>query len=73
MIVKKTKFKNGREIYRKADFLEKIKYYENEIYSIVFSVGMLVVTIFLFTGIIKFYVFENYLFSFCFHCERMSK
>ena len=25
MIVKKTKFKNGREIYRKADFLEKIK------------------------------------------------
>lgn len=54
MIVKKTKYQNGREIYRKADFLEKIKYYEDEIYSIVFSVGMLVVTIFLFTGIIKF-------------------
>ena len=54
MIVKKTKFKNGREIYRKADFLEKIKYYEDEIYSIVFSVGMLVVMIFLFTGIIEY-------------------
>lgn len=54
MIVKKTKFKNGREIYRKVGFLEKVKYYEDEIYSIVFSVGMLVVAIFLFTGIIKF-------------------
>lgn len=54
MIVKKTKFENGREIYRKADFLEKIKFYEDEIYSIVFSVGMVVVVVFLFTGIIKF-------------------
>ena len=54
MIVKKTKFKNGREVYKKTSLLEKIQFYEDEIYSIVFSVGLLVVLIFIFTGIIKF-------------------
>ena len=54
MIVKKTKFKNGREIYRKADFLEKIKYYEDLIYSIVFGLGLIAVIVFVLLGFIKF-------------------
>ena len=40
MLVRKIKYKNGREIYRRTSFLDKVKYYEDLIYSIVFAFGL---------------------------------
>lgn len=54
MLVKKIKYKNGREIYRKTDLLEKIKYYEDLIYGVIFGLGLIAVIVFVLLGFIKF-------------------
>ena len=54
MKIRKIKYKNGREIYRKISLLDKIKYYEDLIYSIVFGLGLIAVIVFVFVGFIKF-------------------
>lgn len=53
MIVKKIKYRNGREVYRKTGLLEKIKYYEDLIYAIVFACGFITVIVFMLIGFIK--------------------
>ena len=54
MLVRKIKYKNGREVYRRTSFLDKVKYYEDLIYSIVFAFGLVVVLAFILVGFIKF-------------------
>lgn len=54
MLIKKIKYKNGREIYKKRSLLDKIKYCEDLIYSIVFGLGLIAVIVFVFVGFIKF-------------------
>lgn len=54
MKIRKIKYKNGREIYRKTSLLDKIKYYEDLIYGIVFGLGLIAVIVFVFVGFIKF-------------------
>ena len=54
MQIRKIKYKNGREIYRKRSLLDKIKYYEDLIYGIVFGLGLIAVIVFVFVGFIKF-------------------
>ena len=45
MLIRKITYKNGRTIYRKTDLLEKINYYDNYFYSIVFSVTLILALI----------------------------
>lgn len=52
MLVRKIKYRNGREVYRKTDLLEKIKYYEDLIYSCFFAGGIIAVIVFMFIGLI---------------------
>ena len=52
MLVRKIKYRNGREVYRKTGLLEKIKYYEDLIYGIVFAGGIIAVIVFMFIGLI---------------------
>lgn len=52
MLIRKIKYKNGREIYRKFDFLEKIQYYEDLIYGVVFAGCIVAVIVFIFVGLI---------------------
>lgn len=54
MQIRKIKYKNGREIYRKRSLLDKIKYYEDLIYGVVFGLGLIAVIVFVFVGFIKF-------------------
>lgn len=54
MLMRKIKYKNGREIYRRANFFDKIKYYEDLIYGIIFGLGLITVLVFLLLGFIKF-------------------
>ena len=54
MQIRKIKYKNGREIYRKTSLLDKIKYYEDLIYGVVFGLGLIAVIVFVFVGFIKF-------------------
>ena len=54
MQIRKIKYKNGREIYRKRSLLDKIKYYEDLIYGVVFGIGLIAVIVFVFVGFIKF-------------------
>ena len=54
MLVKKIKYKNGREIYRKTSFLDKVKYYEDFIYGIICAGGIVAVIFFMFIGFINF-------------------
>ena len=54
MLVRKIKYKNGREIYRKTNILDKVKYYEDLIYSVVFGLALIAVIVFLLTGLINF-------------------
>ena len=54
MLVRKIKYKNGREIYRKTNILDKVKYYEDLIYGVVFGLGLIAVIVFLLTGLINF-------------------
>ena len=54
MKIRKIKYKNGREIYRKTSLLEKIKYYEDLIYGVVFGLGLIAIIVFVFIGFIRF-------------------
>ena len=45
MLIRKITYKNGRTIYRKTDLLEKINYYDNYFYSIVFVVTLILTLI----------------------------
>lgn len=54
MLIRKIKYRNGREIYRKKSLLDKIKYYEDLIYGVVFGLGLIAVIVFVFVGFIKF-------------------
>lgn len=54
MQIRKIKYKNGREIYRKTSLLDKIKYYEDLIYGVVFGLGLIAVIVFVFVGFIRF-------------------
>ena len=54
MQIRKIKYKNGREIYRKRSLLDKIKYYEDLIYGVVFGLGLIAVIVFVFVGFIRF-------------------
>ena len=54
MLVRKIKYRNGREIYRKTSFLDKVKYYEDLIYGVVFSGSIVAVIVFMFIGFINF-------------------
>ena len=54
MQIRKIKYKNGREIYRKTNILDKVKYYEDLIYGVVFGLGLIAVIVFVFVGFIKF-------------------
>ena len=54
MKIRKINYKNGREIYRKTNILDKVKYYEDLIYSVVFGIGLIAVIVFVFVGFIKF-------------------
>ena len=54
MQIRKIKYKNGREIYRKISLLDKIKYYEDLVYGVVFGLGLIAVIVFVFVGFIKF-------------------
>lgn len=54
MQIRKIKCKNGREIYRKTSLLDKIKYYEDLIYGVVFGLGLIAVIVFVFVGFIRF-------------------
>ena len=54
MQIRKIKYKNGREIYRKKSLLDKIKYYEDLIYGVVFGLGLIAIIVFVFVGFIKF-------------------
>ena len=54
MQIRKIKYKNGREIYRKTNILDKVKYYEDLVYGVVFGLGLIAVIVFVFVGFIKF-------------------
>lgn len=54
MQIRKIKYKNGREIYRKTSLLDKIKYYEDLVYGVVFGLGLIAVIVFVFVGFIRF-------------------
>ena len=54
MQIRKIKYKNGREIYRKINILDKVKYYEDLIYGVVFGLGLIAVIVFVFVGFIRF-------------------
>ena len=54
MLIRKIKYKNGREIYRRTGFLDKVKYYEDLIYIVVFGLGLIAIIVFVFVGFIKF-------------------
>lgn len=54
MQIRKIKYKNGREIYRKTNILDKVKYYEDLVYGVVFGLGLITVIVFVFVGFIKF-------------------
>ncbi|MEE0886280.1 MAG: hypothetical protein UIB61_05180 [Treponema sp.] len=54
MLIRKIKYKNGREIYRRTSFLDKVKYYEDLIYIVVFGLGLIAIIVFVFVGFIKF-------------------
>ena len=54
MQIKKIKYKNGREIYKKRSLLDKIKYYEDLIYGVVFGLGLIAIIVFVLVGFIKF-------------------
>lgn len=54
MQIRKIKYKNGREIYKRTNILDKIKYYEDLIYGIVFGLGLIAVIVFILLGFIKF-------------------
>ena len=54
MLIRKIKYKNGREIYRRTSFLDKVKYYEDFIYIVVFGLGLIAVIVFVLLGFIKF-------------------
>lgn len=54
MQIRKIKYKNGREIYRKTSLLDKIKYYEDLIYGVIFGLGLIAVIVFIFVGFIRF-------------------
>lgn len=54
MLIRKINYKNGREIYRKRSLIDKIKYYEDLIYGIVFGIGLIAVIVFVFVGFIRF-------------------
>lgn len=54
MQIRKIKYKNGREIYKKRSLLDKIKYYEDLVYGVVFGLGLIAVIAFFFVGFIKF-------------------
>ena len=59
MLVRKIKYKNGREIYRRTSFLDKVKYYEDLIYSIIVAFGLVAVLVFILVGFIKFQESQN--------------
>lgn len=42
MLVRKITLKNGRVIYKKTSLLEKISYYENYIYPVIFTITLFV-------------------------------
>lgn len=52
MLLRKIRYKNGREIYRKTSFWDKVKYYEELIYGFVFAGGIIAVIVFMFVGLI---------------------
>ena len=52
MLVRKIKYRNGREIYRKTSFLDKVKYYEDLIYGVVFAGSIVAVIVFMFVGLV---------------------
>lgn len=54
MLVRKIKYKNGREVYRRTSFLDKVKYYEDLIYGIIVAFELVVVLVFILVGFIKF-------------------
>ena len=54
MLVRKIKYENGREIYRKTNILYKIKYYEDLIDSVVFGLALIAILVFLLLGFIRF-------------------
>ena len=54
MQIRKIKYKNGREIYKRINILDKVKYYEDLIYGVVFGLGLIAVIVFVFVGFIKF-------------------
>ena len=54
MQIRKIKYKNGREIYRKTSLLDKIEYYADLIYSFVFGLGLIAIIVFVFVGFIRF-------------------
>ena len=54
MLIRKIKYKNGREIYRRTSFLDKVKYYEDLIYGIIVVFGLVIVLVFILVGFIKF-------------------
>lgn len=54
MIIRRIKYKNGRTIYKRTGLMDKIKYYEDTIYSIVFVIGIITVLVFIITGLIRF-------------------
>ena len=45
MLIRKITYKNGRTVYRKTGLLEKINYYDNYFYSIVFVVTLILALI----------------------------
>ena len=54
MKIIKIKYKNGREIYRKTSLLDKIEYYADLIYGVIFGLGLIAIIVFVFVGFIKF-------------------
>ena len=54
MQIRKIKYKNGREIYRRTNILDKVKYYEDLIYGVIFGLGLIAIIVFVFVGFIKF-------------------
>lgn len=45
MLVRKITFKNGRVIYKKTSLLEKISFYENYIYPVIFTITLILALI----------------------------
>ena len=54
MMIRKIRYKNGREIYRRTNILDKIKYHEDFIYGVVFGLALIAILVFLLLGFIKF-------------------